>query len=146
MMTMSVATVSWVWCCLRTLLQEDMRIPVLVFDPVLDIPSDGPFWRLIDLLFFVVILPYQVTSPGVTPNPQAGSTAGCPCPCFLWPSSTLPILFPAPPHSCTFCLPGPGDCELLGTGTAQRPCSFPGSPCGIEGTCRTAGLLAQPGV
>lgn len=58
-----VTTVDWICYYLRPLMQEDMRIPVLISVPVLDIPSDGPFWRLIGLFFFAVILPYQVTSP-----------------------------------------------------------------------------------
>lgn len=54
-------------------------------------------------------------------------------PRFLWPSSTRPILFPAPPRSGTFRLPGPGGCEPLGTGTAERPLvAIPGSPRATE--------------
>lgn len=93
MMTMSVITVSCVWFCLRSLLHGDMRIPVLMSEPVLGIPSDGPFWRLIGLFFFVVILPYQVTSPQVTPAPRQASLPAVPAR-FLWPSSTTHILFP----------------------------------------------------
>lgn len=112
----------WVGLVLfKILATVGVRIPVLMADPVLDFPYDmghlAPHWSS----FLCGHLTLSSHSPRVTPKPQAGSAPGCPCPCFLWPSSTLSILVPAPPCSCTSCLPGPGDCEPLGTGTAQRP-------------------------
>lgn len=107
-----------VWRRART--QERMS------EQVPGIPSGQPFtspWTLAVFLWNHLTL----SSHKFLSHPQSRSQLpGCPRRASCGPPPPAPYCsLPAPPHSGTFCLPGPGDCEPLGTGTAQRPSVIP---------------------
>lgn len=84
----------------------------------------GPFRHPQDSGCFPSESSYLIKSQ-VPESPSAWLAPQLSLPHFLWPSSARPILFAAPPYSETLCLPGPGDWEPLGTGTARRPPVIP---------------------
>lgn len=103
-------------------MQRYVKTQELMSKQMSEIPSYRPFrctpWtRAVFLRSHLTLSSHKSLSH---PQPWC-QLPGCPRHTSCGPPPPAPILFPAPPHSGTFCLPGSGDCEPLGTGTAQRP-------------------------
>lgn len=92
--------------------------------------TSAPSWTLAVSLWSHLTLSSHKSLSHLQPR---GQLLGCPCCCFLRPSSTRPILFLAPPHSGTFVSLGLATVSRWEQELLRGPWSFPGSPCGMQG-------------